>query len=857
MGDRVTLTIKDQVNVKFDDLPPEVRRKISEACKYTVPYARHTPQFKLGRWDGKVAFATIGGSTFLNMLDKVLPLVIDAGYEIDIVDKRPSYEFQFPAITNDMLAHKVWPEGHPIAGQPIMLRDYQVEAIRRYLDNPQSIQSISTGAGKAQPLWSKIKTPGGWTTMGEIQPGDVVSTPDGGSAKVVSIHPQGEKEYYRLTFKDGRTAEACGDHLWNVYNVDKKKKMIDGVMTNEGNPWRTMTTHEVIDQMKSSQRPLRIQMAKPETRDDHDFMIHPYLLGCLLGDGALSHKTNITMSSADDHIIKRCNDLLDDEYGFYHKDRYDYTLRKTDDYKQFCASQPRGQRDKLNRYRLELERLGLKGTKSASKFIPNEYIELASFNQKMELVRGLIDTDGYVGKTGYCMFTTVSPRLASDFAELIRSVGGYAKIKTKKTTFRNNEGEKAVGQLAFNVAIRYPNPKELASLPRKKDRLPSDYQYSDLKLQITSIEKVGTTECQCILIDHPDHLYITDNYVVTHNTLLTATLSSVCEAYGRTIVVVPNKSLVEQTEEDYRNLGLDVGVFYGDRKEWGHKHTIATWQSLGAFNKRDKLGNTEAGGSIMDFIDGVVCVMVDEVHSAKAEVLKDLLTGPMANIPIRWGLTGTVPKEEFEFKALEVSLGPVVGEIKASDLQEQGVLAKCQIEFLQLQDDHVAFKTYASEYDFLTSDRDRLDYLAEQFANISQSGNTLILVDRIECGKYLTSMLPDAVFINGTVKTKDRKKEYKSVHTADNKIVVATYGVAAVGINIPRIFNLILIEPGKSFVRVIQSIGRGIRVAEDKDFVQVYDVTTNLKFSAKHITERKKFYKEANYPFTLTKVKYR
>ena len=857
MGDRVTLTIKDQVNVKFDDLPPEVRRKISEACKYMVPYARHTPQFKLGRWDGKVAFATIGGATFLNMLDKVLPLVIDAGYEINIVDKRPSYSFEFPEIKPDMLAHKVWPEGHPIAGQPIMLREYQVEAIKRYLENLQSIQSISTGAGKAQPLWSKIKIPGGWTTMGEIKPGDVVSTPDGGSAKVVSVHPQGEKEYYRFTFKDGRTAEACGDHLWNVYNVDKKQKMVGGVMTKDGDPWRTLTTHEVIDQMGRSKRPLRVQLAQPETRADHDFMIHPYLLGCLIGDGAFSHQSTISLSSADKHVIDRCNGLLDPEYHFYHKDRYDYTLRKTDEYKAFCVQQSRGQRDKLNRYRVELERLGLKGTKSETKFIPQDYMLNSSFEQKMELIRGLIDTDGYVGKNGYCVFTTVSPRLASDFADLIRSVGGLATVKEKRTTFTNRDGEKVSGQLAYNVTVRYSSPNDLASLPRKKDRLPEQYQYADnLKLQIVSIEKVGSTECQCILIDHPDHLYITDNYVVTHNTLLTATLSSVCEPYGRTLVIVPNKSLVEQTEEDYRNLGLDVGVFYGDRKEWGHKHTIATWQSLGAFNKRDKNGLTE-GGSIMDFIDGMICVMVDEVHSAKAEVLKDLLTGPMANIPIRWGLTGTVPKEEFEFKALEVSLGPVVGEIRASDLQEQGVLAKCEIEFLQLQDDHVAFKTYASEYDFLTSDRERLDYLAEQFANISATGNTLILVDRIECGKYLTERLPDAVFINGTVKTKDRKKEYKAVHTADNKIVVATYGVAAVGINIPRIFNLILIEPGKSFVRVIQSIGRGVRVAEDKDFVQIYDVTTNLKFSAKHITERKKFYRDANYPFKMTKVKYR
>jgi superfamily II DNA or RNA helicase len=86
---------------------------------------------------------------------------------------------------------------------------------------------------------------------------------------------------------------------------------------------------------------------------------------------------------------------------------------------------------------------------------------------------------------------------------------------------------------------------------------------------------------------------------------------------------------------------------------------------------------------------------------------------------------------------------------------------------------------------------------------------------------------------------------------------VATYGVAAVGINIPRIFNLVLIEPGKSFVRVIQSIGRGIRKAEDKDHVQIYDITSSCKFAKRHLTQRKAFYKEANYPFDVEKLTYR
>jgi superfamily II DNA or RNA helicase len=104
------------------------------------------------------------------------------------------------------------------------------------------------------------------------------------------------------------------------------------------------------------------------------------------------------------------------------------------------------------------------------------------------------------------------------------------------------------------------------------------------------------------------------------------------------------------------------------------------------------------------------------------------------------------------------------------------------------------------------------------------------------------------------MKLDDRKEEYDEIKTSDDKIIVATYGVAAVGINIPRIFNLVLIEPGKSFVRVIQSIGRGIRKAEDKDFVQIWDITSTCKYAKRHLTERKKYYKDARYPFTITKV---
>ena len=140
----------------------------------------------------------------------------------------------------------------------------------------------------------------------------------------------------------------------------------------------------------------------------------------------------------------------------------------------------------------------------------------------------------------------------------------------------------------------------------------------------------------------------------------------------------------------------------------------------------------------------------------------------------------------------------------------------------------------------------RLDYMAQLVQGIRESGNTLILVDRVAAGQALAERIKDAVFISGATKATDRQDEYNEVATAHGKVIVATYGVAAVGINIPRIFNLVLVEPGKSFVRVIQSIGRGIRKAEDKDFVQIWDLTSTCKFA-------KAFYREANYPFAVEK----
>ena len=335
-------------------------------------------------------------------------------------------------------------------------------------------------------------------------------------------------------------------------------------------------------------------------------------------------------------------------------------------------------------------------------------------------------------------------------------------------------------------------------------------------------------------------------------TIMTATLSQLCEPFGRTVIIVPNKDLVTQTEEDFLNVGLDVGVYYGDKKDLNKTHTICTWQSLNILDKKSKNSEHEIV-TLAEFLDGVKCVIVDEVHMAKATVLKNLLTQNFCNAAVRWGLTGTIPKADYESEVIFSSLGPVVGGVKAHELQELGVLSNLHVNVLQLVDSQ-EFKSYAEELKYLVTNKERITYIADLIKNISQTGNTLILVNRIDTGNSLVELIEDSVFISGEVKGEKRKEEYNEHAINNKKITVATYGVAAVGINIPRIFNLVLLEPGKSFVRVIQSIGRGIRKAEDKDFVQIWDITSTCKYAKKHLTERKRFYKEARYPFTLEKL---
>lgn len=401
----------------------------------------------------------------------------------------------------------------------------------------------SPGCGKAQPLHSKIKIPDGWTTMGEIKEGDIVECPDGTNSKVVGIFPQGDKDIYKVTFVDGRTAECCDEHLWEVY----------GPFAGKGKPRQAVVKDLkwIQNKIEKSQQ-VRISMITNISAPEVDLPLDPWFMGFLLGDGSFAPTKTGSFSTADDQILTLINDRLINGYNIVHKRNYDYRIQSDKD---LSVGPGRLCRKGIhqNKYTQIIYDLGLKDTRSHEKFIPEVY-KTASLKQRQELLAGLVDSDGYVTPLGGISISTSSEQMAKDIQEMVWSIGGIAKMTSKIPTY-TYKGEKKLGKRNYNISIRYPERKTLSKLDRKLQYISGEYQYKNLKLEISKIEYIGKMKAQCIMIDHPNHLYITDNYIVTHNTALAEGLA----------LRITNKT-VPKALQDKVVYSLDMGALLAGTK---------------------------------------------------------------------------------------------------------------------------------------------------------------------------------------------------------------------------------------------------------------------------------------------------
>lgn len=320
-------------------------------------------------------------------------------------------------------------------------------------------------------------------------------------------------------------------------------------------------------------------------------------------------------------------------------------------------------------------------------------------------------------------------------------------------------------------------------------------------------------------------------------TLITGGLSYVYgEAGHRVITIVPSDDLVKQTVEWYERAGLDVGTYSGANKDIDHTHVVATWQAL-QYNP--------------DILKFFTVVIWDEAHGIRATVAQKLLNESGKHIAFRFGVTGTLPKPKVDQMSLFSSVGQILQEIPAKWLIDNGYLAKVNIQPVEINEMYVEeqFVDYDAERAFLSKSPHRVEKIADLIiSQCATYGNTLVLVNSIPFGKKLAALIKDSVFLYGESSGDLRKEHYDMFEQHDDLIVIASAGIASTGISIDRIFCMMLIDPGKSFIKAIQSIGRGLRKGHDKDSVQVVDVHSKLKWAKKHHKERKKFYDEAGYP---------
>lgn len=366
-------------------------------------------------------------------------------------------------------------------------------------------------AGKALPLTNQVYTPTGPTLMGMLQIGMVVLTPSGGRAHVTEIIPQGQQVIYRLLLDDGTHVDSCEHHLWEVWMKSGWK----GPRKAHRQQYKSQTLstgeiHKTLTYKYSNREEYNYKLnpIQPLDYEHCSLPIDPYLLGVLLGDGCLK---TLEITSADSEIVDR----ITSRTGLSFTVRPAGTSAASRYFLSRAANSPGA------RIYTELQTLKLVETKSKTKFIPSQYL-FAHTEARLELLRGLMDTDGSSDqrRRGQAEFCTTSPQLAQDLAELCRSLGCKVRVKQSVASYTKNGVRKETG-IRFRLGITVPEGLEIFSLSRKQcGGLPVQY----LRRTIVGVEVLESCPMQCINIDDPQHLFVTDNCTPTHNCLTGDTL---------------------------------------------------------------------------------------------------------------------------------------------------------------------------------------------------------------------------------------------------------------------------------------------------------------------------------------------
>ena len=459
-----------------------------------------------------------------------------------------------------------------------MLKEYQIPCARQILYALRTYGGAwdcsDMGWGKAQPLSEPILTPHGWTIMGKVQAGSYVMGSDGAPTRVVSVHPKGFREVFQVTFNDGTSTRCCEEHLWTVRTGCQKFR---------GQGYKTKSVKELRHDLKDKSGNMKwhIPIAEPVQFESSLVPMDPYFMGLLLGDGCF-RGNGVSISTSDEEIVEFCKyQAAIYNLRLVHRGKWDHA---------FVAEAPKANNKLLNAIR----GMGLHKLYSCQKFVPKPFMT-ASLQDRLSLLQGLMDSDGWVSRDGFkTQFCTVSAKLAEDVADIVRSLGGIARIGTKVPKFTHN-GIKKEGMLAFQINISIKQCP--FRLTRKAKRWRMHAKYTGCKT-IRSIEPAGVEECQCIKVAAEDHLYITKDYILTHNTYQT---TAAAIAFGKRPAIICPKSVKADWKDTLKK--FNVSPLF-----------VETWEAmaLGSTPWAKRIGE----GIAWNLPDNVI-VIADEAQAAR------------------------------------------------------------------------------------------------------------------------------------------------------------------------------------------------------------------------------------------------
>lgn len=379
---------------------------------------------------------------------------------------------------------------------PEFSRPYLYEKQREAFFTPlrYSFIEASTKAGKAQPLDATVYTPFGKNRMGNIKPGDFVLAVDGTPTKVLEIYPQGIRQCYVVEFSDGTLVECDGEHMWEIHNSRYAPTVV--------------TTLELLRMPEWKRKRSYVPQIEAVDFVSRDVPVDPYLLGFLIGDGNLTNNV-VRFSTADSQIVDLLQTKIPQDHKIRYIERVDYHITAGDNANYI----------KANGLHIinHLDSLGLMGKHAHEKSIPVNYI-YNSQETRIRVLQGLMDADGWVNKHGQPMLEQSSWQLAEDVIELVQSLGGSVLTNSDNSAgYWNSDDIWIQGRTRYRQVIRLPNPEICFLLERKRNLVRTSSKSGGR--MIKDVRPSRNVECQCIEVDHPRHLYLTEGFIPTHNTV--------------------------------------------------------------------------------------------------------------------------------------------------------------------------------------------------------------------------------------------------------------------------------------------------------------------------------------------------